>query len=384
MAEGYTQSFVLIRYACNNSQSTVIEIDREEFQIGGQNNIKSISCSSGTFTFYDAYEQEVDYHGINDIYKFNENYLYLETILFNDSEMSEEELYNVPDWGGEIKAYYVGDIETGEDPAPGITITLSPSNLTLSVGETGVINASTYSSQSIIWSSNDIAIATVIGSGKSATVTAVSVGSTTITASIGTLIASCNITVSVPSDYTLKIYNDESKTDIIETITIPKDELINKHIYDTGVYKEINDKDGYYISEWKNLDTNDTIPDTQTMEGNLDIYPIYTELPTASYYSNVYLPNLTQRFPFGAADNSTLGDTGGTSIVKVPVPAHKHEFKMPSASGTDEGVTFSGGSLNANNTTYTTSSYTEFDGAPDASININPPHIQINFIIKYK
>lgn len=394
MAEENTQKFVIYIYAWNKSVGTWLSPDSKTISFDEQNVITKFEYSQGKVTFYDANDNVVGDYIFDNQYKYEEEGVYLPLYdvnwdnIFINENLDENGTYtdNVPLWGGQFDVYYGSESETG-DPIPETTLTLSPSNLSLYVGETGSITATTNSQQSITWSSNNEEIATVDDSGL---VTAISTGSTRITASVENISESCTVTVSTLSYYTLKIYN-ESKTDIIETITIPKDELINKHIYDTGVYKEINNKDGYYISEWKNLDTGDTIPDRQTMEGNLDIYPIYTKIDT-DYYSIVYLPNLTQRFPFGAADNSALGDTGGNSTItlkKENIPYHTHsittipDVNLEYSSGA--GANDADGSKFITGTTYTTDLMEGQDSSrTTSSFDITPPYLTINFIIKYE
>lgn len=390
MAEENTQKFVIYIYAWNKSVGTWLSPDSKTISFDEQNVITKFEYSQGKVTFYDANDNVVGDYIFDNQYKYEEEGVYLPLYdvqwdnIFINENLDENGTYtdNVPLWGGQFDVYYGSESETG-DPIPEITITLSPTNLSLSVGETGTITATTDPQQSITWSSNNEEIATVDDSGL---VTAISIGSTRITASVENISESCAVTVSAQSNYTLNIY-DESKTDIIETITIPKDELINKHIYDTGVYKEINNKDGYYISEWKNLDTGDTIPDRQTMEGNLDIYPIYTELPTASYYSKVYLPNLTQRFPFGVGGSYALGDTGGKSTVtllKKNIPDHTHTIQIDSNKSSDGSGTLGGIAYDEYNR-YTNKSYpTDPMYGAGEPFSIMPPYLTINFIIKYK
>ena len=346
MAEGYTQNFVLNKYAYNEPQSTFIQVYSETLSIdgyNGQDEIKSFDYIQGVLTFYDAYDNAVGNYNIDDIYNYNGSYKALEVVQCNGTDILDREKYNVPEWGGEFNAYYGGNPETGgnntpQDPEPVITITLSSSNLSLSVGETGFITATTNSQQTITWGSADTTIATVDSSGNSVTVTAVSAGTTTITASVETKTASCTVTVSEQSEYILNIY-DDTNTNIIKSKIIPKGEKINKYIYDTGVYNEINDRDEYYISEWRNHDSSDAlISDTQTMDGDLAIYPKYTKLPT-EYYSIVYLPDLTQRFPLGTGVNYSLGDTGGRETVTLTVsemPSHRHNLSYVDSNGSNE------------------------------------------------
>lgn len=390
MAEGNTQKFEIFIYAWDKSASTWLTKDSKTISFGEQNDIKKFEYSQGKVTFYDANDNVVGDYIFDNQYKYEEDGVYLPLIdVFWDNismneNLDENDMYidSVPTWGGQFDVYYGSDSETG-DPIPETTITLSSTNLSLFVGETGTITASTNSEQSITWSSGNTAIATVNSSG---VVTAISEGTTDITASIDTVYESCTVTVSAQSNYTLNIY-DETKTNIMKTITIPNGDRINEYIYVNGVYNEINNKDGYYISEWINRDNDDTIPDTQTMEGNLDIYPIYTKLPTASYYSKVYLPNLTQRFPFGVGGSYALGDTGGESTVtllKKNIPDHTHTIQIDSNKSSDGSGTLGGIAYDEYNR-YTNKSYpTDPMYGVGEPFSILPPYLSVNFIIKYK
>lgn len=409
MAEGNTQKFEIFIYAWDKSVSTWLSDDSKTISFGEQNDINTFEYSQGKVTFYDAGGNVVDDYIFDNQYKYEDGgvYLSLYEVQWDSKVLNDGDSYSVPNWGGQFDVYYGSDSETG-DPIPETTITLSPTNLSLSVGETGTITAITNSPQSITWSSGDTAIATVNSSG---VVTAISEGTTDITASIDTVYESCTVTVSAQSNYTLNIY-DETKTNIMKTITIPNGDRINEYIYVNGVYNEINNKDGYYISEWVNRDNDDTIPDKQTMDGSLDIYPIYTKLPTASYYSKVYLPNLTQRFPFGVSGtNYPLGSTGGQEDVKLTstqcaLPIHTHDVLvdtnissgyyipniLPSGDYADDGA-YPLVQVSSSETDFTKDTSNKYKSPvvyPAEQISADnphtnmPPYLTINFIIKYK
>ena len=74
-------------------------------------------------------------------------------------------------------------------------ITLNPTSLTLTEGQTGVLTATVTpgnSTDTVTWTSDNTAVATVDANG---TVTAVAPGTATITATAGTVSASCTVTV---------------------------------------------------------------------------------------------------------------------------------------------------------------------------------------------
>lgn len=417
MAEGNTQKFDIYIYAWDKSVSTWLSPDSvpKTISFGEQNDIKKFEYSQGKVTFYDANDNVVGDYIFDNQYKYEKDGVYLPLIdvFWNNISMNENldendsYIDSVPSWGGQFDVYYGSESET-EDPIPETTITLSPTNLSLYVGETGTITASTNSSQSITWSSEDTAIATVNSSG---VVTAISEGTTDITASIDTVTESCTVTVSVPSSYNLNIYNYTNSVKI-KTIEVPKGEKINAYIYKTGVYKELNDKEreGYYISEWRNHNTKDIIQEEQTMEGDLDIYPVPIEIPT-EYYSVVYLPNLTQRFPFGAGGSYILGGTGGEEKVKLTInemPSHNHNLSYVDSNYSGEDQYYAYGNeldpsvkcgridTSVSNTHYMTdvrgvnNEYGNFFGnivtntGAGGSHNNMPPYLVVNFIIKYK
>jgi microcystin-dependent protein len=402
MAEGYTKNIVINKFVYNESPSTSIQVGSEPLSFDRQNEINSFEYLQGVITFYDSQGETVYNYNIDDINRHNGFSVFLDVVQWGSIELGDGDIHNVPEWGGDFNVYYRGYFE------PETTLTLSPSNLALYVGETGTITATTNSQQSITWNSNNTAIATVNSSG---VVTAISAGTAIITASVETKTASCTVTVSAPSisEYTLNIYKNASITDIIKSITIPKNEKINKYIYDTGVYNDINTRDGYYISEWKNHDTDAIIQDAQTMVGDLDIYPGYTEIKT-KYYCAVKLPDLTQRFPFGAGGSYILGGTGGEENHKLTIaemPSHSHSLNYIDSNGSSEDKYYTGRELDPNtkigriDTCVSDDQYMigasgvknevgnfignfVTDTGADGYHNNMPPYLVVNFIIKYK
>lgn len=413
MAEGYTQSFVLTKYFYDETQSTFIEISSETLPIDRQDEIKSFDYYQGEFIFYDAGNQPINTYIIENPCEYNNVWKALEVVQWDGSDLQDMERYNVPDWGGEIifNAYFGGDPETGgnntdpENPVPETTITLYPLNLTLSIGETGTLTVTTNSQQSITWNSTNTSVATVSSSG---VVTAIATGTATITASVETKTASCTVTVPAPSGYTLNIYNGSDTEDIIRSTTIPESVRINEYIYNESIYAELNDRDGYYISEWKNHDTGDIIPDAQTMVSDLNIYPVYTQI-TTQYYNSVYLPNLIQRFPLGSSQYN-IGSTGGEETVTLTqaqcaLPDHSHAVLVdtnistgytkpnklpdgrlsslgghPLVQSGDYETDFSKDTSNK----YNTPVMYETGKAATAPHTNMPPYLRVNFIIKYK
>lgn len=95
-----------------------------------------------------------------------------------------------------------------------INLTIDQAELALKVGETGTLVANTNSarnnriSQYITWSSDNEAVATVSGG----TVTAVGAGTATITASIGTMSVSCEVTVAHNFDGVILKSNEMTST----------------------------------------------------------------------------------------------------------------------------------------------------------------------------
>lgn len=77
------------------------------------------------------------------------------------------------------------------------TVSLAPSSLTLTAGQTGQLTAtlSGATASTVVWSSSAGAVATVAGAGGTATVTAVAQGTATITATTGTTTATAAVEV---------------------------------------------------------------------------------------------------------------------------------------------------------------------------------------------
>lgn len=96
-----------------------------------------------------------------------------------------------------------------EEPGDSLTLTVSPAELSVRVGETAVITpAVSREGLSVSWSTSEAAVATVDGG----TVTGVSQGAATITASVGSITADCAVTVTAagtPSEPTAPVFTEE-------------------------------------------------------------------------------------------------------------------------------------------------------------------------------
>ncbi|MDE5581590.1 MAG: leucine-rich repeat protein [Treponemataceae bacterium] len=118
------------------------------------------------------------------------------------------------------------------NPMPVDSITLNPTTLTLTRGETGKLTATvTPDNKTVTWSSSDASVATVDNDG---TVTAVKVGTATITAQAGGKTATCAVTVNpIPVENvtlnvtTLKLAPNMTKT---LTATVNPDDADDKTV----------------------------------------------------------------------------------------------------------------------------------------------------------
>jgi hypothetical protein len=81
---------------------------------------------------------------------------------------------------------------------PGETLTVTPTTLNLTVGQTGTLTAANFTG-SLVWESEDTSVATVQGSGAAATVTAVAVGETNIVVEDDDELAECRVVVTAGS-----------------------------------------------------------------------------------------------------------------------------------------------------------------------------------------
>jgi alpha-amylase len=93
---------------------------------------------------------------------------------------------------------YLAACNPGTDVAP-VSIGLDKNSFSVKVGENGTLTATVSGTDdAVAWASSDTSVATVTGSGaqsKSAAVSALKEGTTTITATVGGQKASCVVTV---------------------------------------------------------------------------------------------------------------------------------------------------------------------------------------------
>lgn len=121
-------------------------------------------------------------------------------------------------------------------PDPKVTSILLPANLTIDLNDTStgtivpIVDADEGATYTISWSSSNISVATVSGNNSSATVTGLGEGTSIITATIGELSASCEVTV-IPLDRIVEIeVGGNFKTDykVGETFN-PTDLVVTAH-----------------------------------------------------------------------------------------------------------------------------------------------------------
>ena len=119
-------------------------------------------------------------------------------------------------------------------PITASSITLNPTSITLTVGQSDRLSATVYpentAEKTIIWTSSDESVATVSQDGM---VTAIAAGNATITATCGSVSATCDVWVTVseeplaqlitPSRYEKK--GDGTSCTFVVTMSIPDSEL---------------------------------------------------------------------------------------------------------------------------------------------------------------
>ena len=171
-------------------------------------------------------------------------------------------------WPGENRYY---EFTAPTDPS----ISLSPSSATIITGFTKDLTA-TYlnvtGTPTITYSSDNTTVASVTGSGTSATVTGVSVGTATITATMiynaTEYTATCDITVEEPS-YCSPTFGDPSDDHITNFATTGGETNIdNTSTYETGGYSDYYDTKSASITAGETLSCTVTPSSTQWSYGH--------------------------------------------------------------------------------------------------------------------
>lgn len=105
---------------------------------------------------------------------------------------------------GDKRTYTVNIIRSAENIVPLKSISLSNSTVSMFTGDTKKLTvtynpSNTTDSKTVTWSTSDKSVATV----SNGTITAIGVGTATITAKVGAFTATCKVTVSSSTNYTL-------------------------------------------------------------------------------------------------------------------------------------------------------------------------------------
>ncbi len=121
-------------------------------------------------------------------------------LIYNNYQYNRNPFVDFPEWADLIWGdknttgnYANPATDSINNISEDFTISLDKTAINLSVGETTTINATC--SQNVTWTVTDSDIISLSGSGNSQTITALKEGSTLITASYGTVSASCSVTI---------------------------------------------------------------------------------------------------------------------------------------------------------------------------------------------
>ena len=216
-----------------------------EFNAGGENNTITTKLSVDSNALVDTRGGGINVLGKNSetggltptgtgiVFDGKDGTVYGNVTLQENITISEGESLNIPEGSsltvpdGKTLTVNGGEL-TGNVPQSGVVykvteVTLSQSTLTLNVGDeetlTATIKPENATNKNVIWTSENEDIATV-GNGK---VTAMGVGSTTITATVDGKSASCSVTVNKATpEYTVPTGLTATYGDKLSDITLPE------------------------------------------------------------------------------------------------------------------------------------------------------------------
>lgn len=146
---------------------------------------------------------------------------------------------------GTKRTYTVNIIRKADNIVPLKSISLSSTSASMFTGDTKKLTvtynpSNTTDSKSVSWSSSDKSVATV----SNGTITAIGVGTATITAKVGTFTATCKVTVTSSSNYVLGDIDADNAVTIADALMIFKYKSGEISLSDTALKAADTDKNG--------------------------------------------------------------------------------------------------------------------------------------------
>lgn len=144
---------------------------------------------------------------------------------------------------GNKRTYIVNIIRNADNIVPLTGISLSSSSLSMFTGDTKKLTvtykpSNTTDNKTVTWSTSDKSVATV----SNGTITAIGVGTATITAKVGAFTATCKVTVSSSTNYTLGDIDADGAVTIADALMIFKYKSGEIKLSDTALKAADTDK----------------------------------------------------------------------------------------------------------------------------------------------
>ncbi len=146
---------------------------------------------------------------------------------------------------GDKRTYTVNVIRNAENIVPLKSISLSSSSVSMFTGDTKKLTvtynpSNTTDNKTVTWSTSDKSVATV----SNGTITAIGVGTATITAKVGAFTATCKVTVSSSTKYILGDIDADNAVTIADALMIFKYKSGEIKLSDTALKAADTDKNG--------------------------------------------------------------------------------------------------------------------------------------------
>ncbi len=146
---------------------------------------------------------------------------------------------------GNKRTYTINTIRNADNIVPLKSISLNASSASMFTGDTKKLTvtfnpSNTTDSKAVTWSTSDKSVATV----SNGTITAIGVGTATITAKVGAYTATCKVTVSSSTNYTLGDIDADNAVTIADALMIFKFKSGEIKLSDTQLKAADTDKNG--------------------------------------------------------------------------------------------------------------------------------------------
>lgn len=146
---------------------------------------------------------------------------------------------------GDTRTYTINIIRNADNIIPLKSISLNSSTASMFTGDTKKLTvtynpSNTTDSKAITWTTSDQSVATV----SNGTITAIGVGTATITAKVGAFSATCKVTVSSSTNYTLGDIDADGAVTIADALMVFKYKSLEIKLSDTQLKAADTDKNG--------------------------------------------------------------------------------------------------------------------------------------------